>query len=39
MKPVVLGEIYEGGWYYGTRHGKGICIYSDGLMYEVRVQT
>jgi hypothetical protein len=28
------GELYEGGWYYGTRHGKGICLYSDGLMYE-----
>lgn len=28
------GEVYEGGWYYGLRHGKGICIYSDGLMYE-----
>ena len=28
------GEVYEGEWYYGMRHGKGICIYSDGLMYE-----
>lgn len=28
------GEVYEGGWYYGLRHGKGVCIYSDGLMYE-----
>jgi len=28
------GEIYEGGWYYGMRHGKGVCVYSDGLMYE-----
>lgn len=28
------GEVYEGGWYYGLRHGKGVCLYSDGLMYE-----
>jgi hypothetical protein len=29
------GEIYEGGWIsHLGRHGKGICLYSDGLMYE-----
>lgn len=28
------GDIYEGGWAYGTRYGKGICVYNDGLMYE-----
>eukprot|EP01038_Epipyxis_sp_PR26KG_P015710 gene15710-21266_t len=31
---VDTGEIYEGGWSYGMRHGKGICVFPDGLMYE-----
>lgn len=29
-----LGEIYEGQWMHGRRHGCGICLYADGLMYE-----
>lgn len=28
------GEIYEGGWSYGARNGRGICLYNDGLLYE-----
>lgn len=28
------GEIYEGEWYNGHRHGRGIVLYADGLMYE-----
>jgi hypothetical protein len=28
------GEIYEGSWAYGFRHGRGICLFCDGLMYE-----
>jgi len=28
------GEVYEGGWMHGTRHGRGICLYSDGTLYE-----
>ena len=28
------GEIYEGGWAFNTKHGKGICLYADGLLYE-----
>lgn len=28
------GEIYEGSWAYGFRHGKGICLYCDGLLFE-----
>ena len=32
------GEIYEGGWIKGIkggrRHGRGICIFTDGTMYE-----
>jgi hypothetical protein len=30
------GEVYEGGWYAHAqrRHGMGICLYSDGTMYE-----
>jgi hypothetical protein len=28
------GEVFEGEWYGGYRHGRGICIYCDGLMYE-----
>jgi hypothetical protein len=28
------GEIYEGQWMFGFRHGLGICLYCDGLMYE-----
>ena len=27
------GEVYEGGWVNGCRHGKGICLYADGYMY------
>jgi hypothetical protein len=28
------GEIYEGGWAYGARYGRGVCLYNDGLLYE-----
>jgi hypothetical protein len=30
------GEIYEGGWHPHARrrHGTGVCMYSDGSMYE-----
>ena len=28
------GEVYEGGWFNGKRHGRGICLYIDGSMYE-----
>lgn len=28
------GEVYEGGWYFGKRHGRGICLFIDGSMYE-----
>jgi len=28
------GDIYEGYWMNNKRHGKGICLYGDGLMYE-----
>jgi hypothetical protein len=28
------GEVYEGGWYNGKRHGRGICMYVDGTMFE-----
>ena len=28
------GEIYEGGWNKGYRHGRGVCLYADGSMYE-----
>lgn len=28
------GEIYEGGWTYGARNGRGVCLYNDGLLYE-----
>ena len=28
------GEVYEGSWFNGMRHGKGICLYTDGTMYE-----
>lgn len=31
---VDTGEIYEGEWYNGHRHGRGIVLYADGLMYE-----
>ena len=30
----VTGEIYEGGWNKGYRHGRGVCLYADGSMYE-----
>lgn len=28
------GEIYEGQWLNGRRHGHGVCVYADGTMYE-----
>ncbi|CAN0144462.1 unnamed protein product [Pylaiella littoralis] len=28
------GEYYEGGWYRGRRHGKGLCVYANKRMYE-----
>lgn len=28
------GEIYEGGWKFGMKHGPGICLYNDGLLYD-----
>eukprot|EP00605_Chrysophyceae_sp_TOSAG23-4_P000385 GSChrysophyteH1.ASY1.ANO1.441.1 assembled CDS len=28
------GEVYEGGWHNGRRHGRGVCLYADGSMYE-----
>jgi len=28
------GEVFEGGWFNGKRHGRGICLYIDGSMYE-----
>ena len=28
------GEIYEGEWSNGLRHGRGICLYPDLVMYE-----
>eukprot|EP01039_Chlorochromonas_danica_P006823 gene6823-7537_t len=28
------GEIYEGQWSHGVRHGFGLCLYCHGLLYE-----
>ena len=28
------GEVYEGEWSQGCRHGAGICLYPDGTMFE-----
>mmetsp|Transcript_14674 Transcript_14674/g.22141 ORF Transcript_14674/g.22141 Transcript_14674/m.22141 type:complete len:748 (+) Transcript_14674:55-2298(+) len=28
------GDVYEGGWENGLRHGKGIALFPDGTMYE-----
>lgn len=28
------GEIYEGQWSHGMRHGFGLCLYCHGLLYE-----
>ena len=37
------GEVYEGGWMKGLnggkRHGRGICVYNDGTMYEGQWQN
>ena len=30
----ITGEVYEGGWSHGYRHGRGVCLYADGSMYE-----
>ena len=29
------GEIYEGGWVYGSKQGHGVMKYNDGSLYEV----
>ncbi len=34
FQDVDTGEIYEGQYAMGYRHGHGICLYIDGLMYE-----
>ena len=28
------GEVFEGGWHSGKRHGRGICLFIDGSMFE-----